>query len=102
MSEYLLNGRLTKIRFIRYSLPSDLADAYDTGGHSEIEGTAEIVIRPSRGQSLPLKNRIRDALEGRREIREMVELTGYEYDNVKVEIDVRGSKKRSTSRMKGS
>ena len=93
VNEYLQNGRLTKIRLIRYSLPSDLADAYDTGGHVENEGTAELVFRPSRGKGLPLINRIRDVLAGRREIREMVELANLDYDNVKVEIEVMGSKK---------
>ena len=93
VNEYLQNGRLTKIRLIRYGLPSDLADAYDAGGHVENEGTAEIVFLPRRGWGLPLMNRIRDVLAGKREIREMVELTDHKYDNVKVEIDVGGSKK---------
>ena len=93
VEEYLRNGRLTNIRFIRFGLPSDLADAYDTGGHEEFEGTAELVIRPKRGQSIPLVNRIRDVLAGRIKIVEMVELINHEYDNVKVEIDVMGSKK---------
>ena len=93
VNEYLQNGRLTKIRFIQYSLPSDLADAYDAGGHVETEGTAEMVFLSKRGQGLPLMNRIRAVLDGKRQIKEMVELPDYDYDNVKVEIDVRGSKK---------
>ena len=93
IEEYLQNGRLTNIRFIRFGLPSDLADAYDTGGHEEIGGTAELVVRPKRGQSIPLVNKIRDVLAGKIKIKEMVELTNHEYDNVKVEIDVMGSKK---------
>ena len=93
VNEYLQNGRLTKIRFISYGLPSDLADAYDAGGHVENEGTAEIVILPKRGQSLPFRKRLLDVFDGKREIREMVEFTDHEYDNVKVEIDVGGSKK---------
>ena len=93
LDEYLQNGRLTKIRFIRFGLPSDLSDAYDTGGHVETEGIAEMVFSPRRGQSIPLLNRLREVLNGRREISEMVELRAHEYDNVKVELDVRGSKK---------
>ena len=93
IEEYLQNGRLTNIRFIRFRLPSDLADAYDTGGHEEIGGTAELVVRPKRGQSIPLVNKIRDVLAGRIKIKEMVELPNHEFDNVKVEIDVMGSKK---------
>lgn len=93
INEYLQNGRLTKIRFIRFGLPSDLSDAYDAGGHVEAEGTAEMVFSPRRGQSIPLLSRLREVFDGRREMQEMIELRGYEYDNVKVELDVRGSKK---------
>ena len=38
-------------------------------------------------------NRLREVFNGRRHIQEMIELRGYEYDNVKVELDVRGSKR---------
>ncbi len=93
LNEYMRNGRLTKIRFIRYGIPSDLSDAYDAGGHVEDEGTAEMVFSPKRGRSIPLLNRLREVMAGRREIREMIELRGYEYDNVKVELNVRGGKK---------
>ena len=93
IDEYLKNGRLTKMRFIRYSLPTDLADAYDKGGHVENEGTAEIVFMPRRGQGLPFLEKIGEAIAGNLEIKEIYELTDYEYENVKVEIDVRGSKK---------
>ena len=52
-----------------------------------------MVFTPRRGESIPLLGRIRDVLDGRRTISDMVELKGYDYDNVKVEMDVRGSKK---------
>ena len=93
INEYLQNGRLTKMRFIQFGLPSDLSDFYDAGGHVETEGTAELVFSPGRGQSIPMLNWLREVLNGRREMQEMIELRGYEYDNVKVELDVRGSKK---------
>ena len=52
-----------------------------------------MVFSPKWGESIPLRNRIREVLEGRRDVRGMIELVDYEYDNVKVELDVRGSKK---------
>ena len=92
INEYLNNGRLTKVRLIRYGLPSDLADTLP-GGHVEREGSAEMVFLPPRGGSLRFWDRIRDVFDGKTDVREMIEFPGYEYDNVKVEIDVGGSRK---------
>ena len=94
VNEYLKNGRLTKMRFIRYTIPSDRADAYDGLGHVEEEGTAEMVFTPRRGDSLSwLGRRVRDVLDGKREITELVEFPEFEYENVKVELAVGGSRK---------
>ena len=93
LNQYLQDGRLTKIRFIRFGLPADLSDAYDAGGHIETEGTAELVLTPGRGQSFPVVNRLLEVINGRLGVNEMIELHGHEYDNVKVELDVGGSKK---------
>ncbi len=40
-----------------------------------------------------MMNRLREVFEGKRDFREMVELDDHDYDNIKVEIDVRGSKR---------
>ena len=93
LNEYLHDGRLTKVRLIKYELPQDLADAYDTGGHREIEGTAEMSFKPGRGLGIPLLNRISEVLDGKRHVTEMIEVSDFDYNNVKVELEVRGSRK---------
>ncbi len=93
INEYLQGGRLTKVRFIRYALPPDLADTYDNLGHIETEGTAELVWSSKRGMDLPLLSRVYDVFAGKRAVTEMVELPGYDYENVKVELQVKGRRK---------
>ena len=35
IDQYLENGRITKVRFVRFSIPTDVTDAYDGLGHVE-------------------------------------------------------------------
>ena len=93
LNEYLKDGRLTKVRFIRYAIPPDLTDAYDNLGHVEEEGTAELAFTPKRGEGIPLLGRVQDVIGGKRKVTEMVELPDFEYENVKVELYVGESRK---------
>ena len=91
LDEYLKGGRLTKIRFLKFGLPTDLADAYESEGFEEMTGHAEFILSPERGAGFPLMKRIRDIALGKRDIGAMYELVGEEHDNVKVEIDLGGN-----------
>ena len=93
IDQYLQNGRLTKVRFIRFHIPSDVTDAYDTGGHVEELGRVELSVWAGRNRGLPVVDRVREVLNGRRNINEMIELSSFDYDNVKVEIDLGGSRR---------
>ena len=85
------DGHVRAVRFIRYDIPADITDAYDEGGHREEEGYMELVLRARRGQSLPLLDRLREAVSGRRDIHQVIEIPDFDYDDVKVEVSLGGS-----------
>ena len=93
IENYLRDGRLTSMRLIQFKLPSDVVDALDTDGHTEIGGRMELNLIVNRGKSLPFGNKILRVLDGDLEMTNLVEISDFEYENVKVLIDVNGSKK---------
>ena len=93
VDQYLQNGRLRKVRFIRFEIPPDVADAFEGGGHLEETGYMELVVRAGRNRRLPVVDHIRNALNSGKNVNEMIELQHYDYDTIKVELDVGGSRK---------
>lgn len=88
VTEYLRRGRIKKIRFVRFRIPADIADALDGGGHEEREGRAELVISAKRRQGLPLVGLVNRFLGGEREVRNLIELESFpQYEDVKVEVE---------------
>jgi hypothetical protein len=82
-------GKIESIRFIRFGIPRDVADAYDSG-HKETRGSVELVIRARRGSNLPLNSRLRQFLRGGKEIKDLIALDelNFKYENVKVKSRV--------------
>ena len=98
IEELTRNGRFTKIRFIRYNLPKDIADAYKKERYEEtkkIEGTSEYTIQPSRNQNFPamVRDWAIETISDGSKIGNMAEVIGQKYDSVKMEIDVGGRKR---------
>ena len=93
IDQYLHDGRLTKVRFIRFAIPADVANAFDAWGHVEEPGYTELVISARRNQRLPLLGRFHDVVNGKRDVNEMIELHDFKYDTVKVELDLAGSRR---------
>lgn len=86
--ERFQKGKIQKIHFIRKTIPADIADAYDKG-HQEVRGTAELVIRASRGSILPLNNLLLRAIKNHKPDGVFVlDDEGFAYDNVKAEVKV--------------
>jgi hypothetical protein len=87
--EKYTKGKVQSIRFIRFGIPSDIAEAYDSG-HQEVDGFVELVVRARRGKSLPLNNRLKQFFSGKHELGGLIALdeTGFEYDNIKVNTKV--------------
>lgn len=95
INEYLTNGRILKLRFIRFSFPPDIADAYGTQDHIEKEGYTEYIISARRRGRIPIPivRRILEVLNGRRQLNELIEIQNFEYDKIKIEIDLNGNKR---------
>jgi len=84
--KYLEDGRITKLRFIRFQMPSDFEDFYENQDHVEEMGSTELVVSAKSNSSLPVLNRITTFLNGEIELTELIELQDYDYDNVKAEV----------------
>jgi len=93
INEYLIRGRVVKLRFIKFSWPSDIADAYDTRDHIEEEGYTELIFSAKKGGHIPIIERIHEVVNGKRQPKELIEIRSFEYDNVKIEIDINGNKR---------
>jgi hypothetical protein len=89
LDRFFGRGRVIKIRLVRYGIPSDITDLINTG-HTEEEGSLELQIRAKRGRALEIKERVQEILEGRRDLQSFIELRDFEYDNVKIELEIGG------------
>jgi hypothetical protein len=84
LEEYLGNGRVTKLRFVRFGIPSDITDSIDVG-HLEDEGVTELIVKAKRGKSLSgIGDLVRSVFERQRNVHD------FEYDNIKVEVEIGG------------
>ncbi|NMC57790.1 MAG: hypothetical protein GYA51_00120 [Candidatus Methanofastidiosa archaeon] len=87
----LEEGKIKKIKFIKFEIPSDIADVeYD--GHREIEGSLEYSIIAKKGKDLPLRERVRKTIRNEINLSDFMEVQ-VEYDEVKVELDVNGKRR---------
>jgi hypothetical protein len=85
--------RITKARFVRFSLPSDLADLYNNQDHEEEEGYVEYTINAKRNRTLPIWARLNEVLTGKREMNRLLEIESFDYSNVKIEVDLNGTRR---------
>lgn len=89
--QYLRGGRIVKIRFVEFTVPTDIADAYDKGGHVEEGGHLELVLFARRNSHIPISRRVEQFLNNRRPINKLIELEHFDYQNVKLEVDFEGT-----------
>ena len=92
VEDYLSRGRITKIRFVRNSIPTDFADFVNSGGNfRQTTGSMEYSIKVGRGQRISVPVPIRQFLNGERNLNNLLELQSFEYDNVKIQLELGGS-----------
>ncbi|HBI7032838.1 TPA: hypothetical protein K8N22_000787 [Clostridium perfringens] len=94
--QYLQAGNICKIRLVKHSVPKSIEYAYSDKYKLGEFGTFEYVINPRRNKTLSFKSEINKYLNNQKSIRQVIEVQGLEYDNVKVELEI-GSKKRTIS-----
>ncbi len=79
----ILGGSIKKIRYIKFSIPDDIADDLDLSDHNEEEAQLEMVVK--------LKNNIypdwiRRILNGQADYANFIEIIGIEFDRIKLEV----------------
>ena len=91
VKQILFDGRVKKIRFIKYAIPTDGIDGFDEG-HEEIPRNFEMSISASR---LPVLNRFKALFNGSRKVNNLFEIQdyGFDYDTIKVEVEMGGSRR---------
>jgi hypothetical protein len=89
VKQILFEGRIKKLRFIKYQIPTDVIDGFDEG-HEEISKNLEMSISASR---LPIVGRLKGLFDGSRMVKNLFEIQdyGFDYDTIKVEVEMGGS-----------
>jgi hypothetical protein len=83
---YINEGHVKSIHFIQMGIMQDFADNYDTG-HGEVNGTVEFIVKASRNQSLPLKNRLRRLVRRQTSVENFYEIADdFRTDKLKVDV----------------
>ena len=85
-----LGGGIKRIRYIKYSVPADVADAIGAADHIETDASMELSIKAGRNRNLGIPDWMRT---GHINTSNAIEISGVEYDDVKLEVDVDGNKK---------
>jgi len=95
--QLLEQGRIAKIRLVRYEIPPDIADAVYQDGYSRRGGRMELVIQANRGGRLGIgekvSNFLQSFLRGEKQISDFMEIQGFDYQNVKLEIAIGGGRR---------
>ncbi|KAA3615838.1 MAG: hypothetical protein D8M58_22325 [Calditrichaeota bacterium] len=87
VDQHLRDGVVTKIRFIKFEVPNDIAEAYDNNGHTEEISSTELVVRAKRNQFLSfVPNRLIEFMNREKDVSNLFELTNFDYDTIKVEV----------------
>jgi hypothetical protein len=88
------NGKIEAVRFIRYDVPSDLADIVNKGD-KELEGYVEMIVHAKKGKNLPVRNRLQQFLKSGKEIGDFVALkeTNFPYQKVKITSRLGGTRR---------
>ncbi|MFF9351642.1 hypothetical protein [Streptomyces sp. NPDC014734] len=87
VSRVLNSGHVKKIRLVRNSVPSDIADRYELSQHETDLGTMETVISSPRRSSLG-KKVIERVVRGEADVSRLLEWQGVDYSDLRVEVRV--------------
>ncbi len=91
--EYLVQGRVTKIKFRKFSVDPDIANNFDSYDHKEQIGYTDLVITAHRNKQLPLLNKIRRFQNGKLGVKEFFDLKYFSYDKIQIEMVKSGNKR---------
>ncbi|HYJ88087.1 MAG TPA: hypothetical protein VEW46_18615 [Pyrinomonadaceae bacterium] len=91
VDQYLSNqGRVTAIRLIRFYAPDDIASLYEGKDEALSDVYTELIIHAGGDEKIPIFPRVKAVLEGKRQIKNLVEIENFEPQVVKLNIDYGG------------
>lgn len=85
-----LGGGIRRIRYVKFSVPADVADDIGVDDHIENDASMELSIKAKRSRHLGIPGWMRAGQIG---ASNAIEISGVQYDDVKLEIDIDGNKK---------
>lgn len=81
-----------KVRWIRRSVPKDLADKFGAPPDYQ-EGEIEMIAKDKSGNPFGIKSRMKDFFSSKTSLNQLLEVGDVKYDELKLEIDIGGRKK---------
>lgn len=96
LEQLLERGNITKLKYISFEQPVDIADAVDTVDHKENQNLkAELILSEKKGIISGVIDSIKDRLpykKGQKDdpLKKLIEITSFEYDTVKMEVSING------------
>jgi hypothetical protein len=85
--EFINEGDIQSIHFVRMGIMPNFEDNYDTG-HGEVRGVSQLTFKVAKNGALPIKNKLRQLLHGAANIGDFYELDDFPVQNIKVDIRV--------------
>ncbi len=89
VKQLLKRGRVTQLRFIQYQVPTTLEGMAQHGPKLD-EGILEFRVKAKRGMDFDLQDRLREVVDGKREIKKFLGVEGFPYDDVKIQLESDG------------
>lgn len=89
INNFINNGRILKLRLLSNSIPEDIADAIGKNKKAK----SELVIKAAPKEGLCINNIISKIIHRKSSITQAFEVTDFEYDNAKIEVQIGKTKK---------
>ena len=89
MNQYLTSGRVSRLRFVHLKVPKEIEESYMLEDIAN-DATIELQVKAKRGSAYLLTSNIRSLLRRYKEGDDFVQIEGYEYDTLKVDVEVGG------------
>ena len=86
----VLGGGIKQLKYIKFYVPADIADDIGMDDHIQEDATMELVIKARRNAFLSIPDWMRTGVGAKSNT---IEISGVEYDDVKLQVDIDGRKK---------
>jgi hypothetical protein len=87
------DGLVLGVKFVSFSLPRDFSEFLGSEDHQEDVREVGLYITARRYKDLKLWGKMRDIFEGKRKLHGMIEIGGFHYDTIKIDVDINGSQR---------